>query len=151
MWIFITNDDVNNENLDLHGPASSILTISTMDIVKTRNFYSSNSNYHRCKIFTSRSMFSKQAKTIQLVRTRLPVSKTPQYPIWPPFLPEMFVIPYQTIWHYIISVFDIKIPWSYIRINDSTISKILKHQRCYELCCFPFWQGSVQCSCTLWH
>ena len=34
VWIFIiTNDDVNNENLDLRGPASSILTISTMDMV----------------------------------------------------------------------------------------------------------------------
>ena len=33
VWIFITNDDVNNENLDLHGPASSILTISAMDMV----------------------------------------------------------------------------------------------------------------------
>ena len=33
VWIFIiTNDDVNNENLDLRGPASSIL-ISTMDMV----------------------------------------------------------------------------------------------------------------------
>ena len=29
----ITNDDVYNENLDLHGPASSILTISTLDMV----------------------------------------------------------------------------------------------------------------------
>ena len=29
----ITNDDVNYENVDLHGPASSILTISTMDMV----------------------------------------------------------------------------------------------------------------------
>ena len=29
----ITNDVVNNENLDLYGPASSILTISTMDMV----------------------------------------------------------------------------------------------------------------------
>ena len=27
------NDDVNNENLDLHGPASSMLTISTMGMV----------------------------------------------------------------------------------------------------------------------
>ena len=53
--------------------------------VKTRNFYSSNSNYHRYKIFTSRYMFSKQAQTIELVRNRLSVSKTPQYPIWPPF------------------------------------------------------------------
>ena len=33
MWIFITNDDTYNENLDLHGPVSSILTISTMDMV----------------------------------------------------------------------------------------------------------------------
>ena len=33
VWIFIANDDVNNENLDLYGPASSILTISTMDMV----------------------------------------------------------------------------------------------------------------------
>ena len=33
VWILMTNDDVNNENLDLHGPASSILTISTMDMV----------------------------------------------------------------------------------------------------------------------
>ena len=39
--------------------------------VKIRNFYSSNSNYHRCKIFTSRYVFSKQAKTIELVRNRL--------------------------------------------------------------------------------
>ena len=31
--IFITNDDVNNENLDLHGPTISILTISTIDMV----------------------------------------------------------------------------------------------------------------------
>ena len=31
--IFITNDYVNNENLDLHGPAISILTISTIDMV----------------------------------------------------------------------------------------------------------------------
>ena len=53
--------------------------------VKTRNFYSSNSNYHRCKIFTSRYMFSKEAKTIELIRNRLPVSKNPQYPIWPLF------------------------------------------------------------------
>ena len=30
-------------------------------------------------------MFSKQAKTIELVRNRLPVNKIPQYPIWPPF------------------------------------------------------------------
>ena len=30
-------------------------------------------------------MFSKQAKTIELVRNRLPVSKIPQYPIGPPF------------------------------------------------------------------
>ena len=44
---------------------------------------------------------------------------------------------------YIISVFDTKSPWPYIRINDSTISRILKHQWCYELCCFPFWQGSL--------
>ena len=29
----ITNDDVNNEHLDLHGPANSILTISTLDMV----------------------------------------------------------------------------------------------------------------------
>ena len=56
--------------------------------VKTRNFYSSNSNYHRCKIFTSRFMLSKQEKTIELVRNRLPVSETPQYSIWPPFLPK---------------------------------------------------------------
>ena len=33
VWKFITNDDVDNENFDLHGPASSILTISTMDMV----------------------------------------------------------------------------------------------------------------------
>ena len=33
VWIFITNDDVDNENLDLTDPASSILTISTMDMV----------------------------------------------------------------------------------------------------------------------
>ena len=33
VWIFITNDDVHNENLDLHGLVSSILTISTMDTV----------------------------------------------------------------------------------------------------------------------
>ena len=31
--IYYKNDDVNDENLDLHGPASSILTISTMDMV----------------------------------------------------------------------------------------------------------------------
>ena len=65
--------------------------------VKTRNFYSSNSNYHRCRIFTSRYMFSKQARTIELVRSRMPVSKAPQYPIWPPFLPKMFVIPHQNM------------------------------------------------------
>ena len=33
VWIFITNVDVNNENLELNCPASSILTISTMDMV----------------------------------------------------------------------------------------------------------------------
>ena len=33
VWIFITNDDINNDNLDLHGPTSSILTISTLDMV----------------------------------------------------------------------------------------------------------------------
>ena len=33
VWTFITNDDVDKENLDLHVPASSILTISTMDMV----------------------------------------------------------------------------------------------------------------------
>ena len=86
MWTFIIIDDINDENLDLHGAASSILTISTMDMMsQTKNFYSSNSNYPRCKIFTSRYMFSKQAKTIELVRNRLPVSKIPQNPIWPPF------------------------------------------------------------------
>ena len=63
--------------------------------VKTRNFYSSNSNCHRCKIFTSRYMFSKQAKTTELVRNRMSASKAPQYPIWPSFLPKMFVIPHQ--------------------------------------------------------
>ena len=31
--IFITNDDVNSENLVLYGPASAILTISTTDMV----------------------------------------------------------------------------------------------------------------------
>ena len=31
--MFITNDDINNENLDLDGPVSSILTKSTMDMV----------------------------------------------------------------------------------------------------------------------
>ena len=69
VWIFITNDDVNSENLGLHGPASAFLTISTTDMVSQnyRNFYSSNSNYNRCMIFTSRYMFSKQAKTTELV------------------------------------------------------------------------------------
>ena len=33
VWIFITNDDVDYENLHLHGSTSSILTISTMDRV----------------------------------------------------------------------------------------------------------------------
>ena len=33
VWIFITNDDVNNDNLDLHGPTISILTISTLGMV----------------------------------------------------------------------------------------------------------------------
>ena len=32
--------------------------------------------------------FSKQAKTIELATNRLLVSKTPQYPIWPPFFAE---------------------------------------------------------------
>ena len=75
MWIFITNYDVDSENLGLHGPASAILTISNIikRWAKTRNFYSSNSNYQRCMIFTSRYMFSKQAKAIGLVRNRLPI------------------------------------------------------------------------------
>ena len=33
VWIYITIDDVNNENLDLHGPTISILTISTIHMV----------------------------------------------------------------------------------------------------------------------
>ena len=33
MWTFITNDDVDNENLDLPVPGRFILTISTMDMV----------------------------------------------------------------------------------------------------------------------
>ena len=36
VWIFITNDDVNNENLDLHGRGNSILTMSTMDMVSKK-------------------------------------------------------------------------------------------------------------------
>ena len=31
--MFKTNDDVDNENLRLHGPASAILTISTTNMV----------------------------------------------------------------------------------------------------------------------
>ena len=63
--------------------------------VKTKNFYSSNSYYQRCNIFTSRYMFSKQAKAKELVRNTLSVSKTPKYPIWPPFLQKM--VTFQTI------------------------------------------------------
>ena len=33
VWIFITNYDVNNDNLDMHGPTISILTISTLGMV----------------------------------------------------------------------------------------------------------------------
>ena len=86
MWIFITNDDVDNENLDLHALPVLFWQYQPWTWwVKTRNFYSSNSNYHTCKIFTSTYMISEQAKTIELVRNRLPVSKTPLKPTWPSF------------------------------------------------------------------
>ena len=67
VWVFmITNDDVNNENF-FFCMALPVLFWQFQPWalwVKIRNFFSSDSNYHRCKIFTSRYMFSKQAKTI---------------------------------------------------------------------------------------
>ena len=45
--------------------------------VKTRNFDSSNSNYHRCMMFTSRYMFSRQVKTMELVEIDCQWAKLP--------------------------------------------------------------------------
>ena len=77
VWVFTTNNDDDNENFNGH--ASTIFSISTIISwgVKTRNFYSLNSNYHTCMTFTYIYSFQLQTREIELIRNRLPVCKAP--------------------------------------------------------------------------
>ena len=104
--VFTTYTGVDSENLGLHGPVSAIFSISTIISrwVKTMNFYSSSSNYHRCMVFTSRYLFSMQKRKIEWARNILPVSKPPsmQYGYHGYHairLPNAWAIIYQTIWN----------------------------------------------------